>query len=117
MAILFANIPATLHRKIGFDLKGKPIWSAAAQIKVAIVTLRGKIEKTSVRADSSASRGRAEESRVDGTVLVPPGVVIKFEDRLTVMNVPYEVASVFPRIGLNGVLGHNQVDLRVLAGG
>jgi hypothetical protein len=117
MAILFPNVPATLHRQRGYDLQGKAVWAVSGRIKVAIVRLRNKLERSSVRADSSASRGRSDETRADGVILVPPEVEIGLQDRLTIMGAFYEITSVFPRFGLGGELGHNQVELRILASG
>ena len=116
MAILFPNVPATLRQQQGYDLQGKPAWGRGVAIKVAIVTLKNKVERSSVRADSSASRGRIEETRADGIVLVPAGIEIGLQDRLSLLGATYEVASVFPRVELNGQLGHSQVELRILIG-
>lgn len=116
MAVLYPNIHATLMRQTGYDQNGRATWNGATSIKVAIVTLRSSIERSSVRADSSASRGRAEEIRADGVVLVPETVTIDTQDRLSMLGKTYEVMSVFPRHGLDGFLGHNQVELRILSG-
>lgn len=117
MATLFPRIPAILHRRSGYDLQGRPTWLPSNPTRVAIITLRGKAERSSVRADSSASRGRAEEAVADGVVLTLPGVVINTGDKLGLLGANYEVISVFPRHDLDGLLGHNQVDLRLLSGG
>jgi hypothetical protein len=116
MAILFPNVPATLRQQQGYDLQSKPAWGRGLAIKVAIVTLKNKVERSSVRADSSASRGRVDEARADGIVLVPAGIEVGLQDRLVLLGVTYEVASVFPRIGLDGQLGHSQIELRILVG-
>lgn len=116
MAILRPNIVATLRRQTGFTAQGRPIWGGETTIRVAIVTLRNSIERSSVRADSSASRGRAEETRADGVVLVPPEIAVKVSDRLHLLGATYEITSVFPRHGLEGALGHTQVELKILAG-
>jgi hypothetical protein len=115
MAILFPNIDATLQRQTGFDLQGGAAWSAPSNIRVGIVTLRRTLEKSSVRADSSASRGRVEESRADGIVLVPANVEIGINDKLRLMGAYYRVAGMFPRHDLKGVLAHNQVELEYLS--
>jgi hypothetical protein len=115
MAILFPNVPAMLARQSGYDLQGKTTWSPSVRIKVAIVRLRNNTVRSSVRADSSASRGRSEETQADGIILVPPDLTIGLQDRLTLLGATYEINSVFPRHGLDGTLGHNQVELRILA--
>lgn len=116
MAILFPNLTVELRRKTGQTLQGRPTWGDASTFKVAIVTLRDKAERSSVRADSSASRGRVEEPRADAVVLVPPKQTIGNGDRLRLLGANYEVSGVFPRLDLKGVLAHYQVDLRVLSG-
>lgn len=117
MAILYPNINATLRRKTGYDANGRPVWGAASNIKLAIVTLRHVTERSSVRADSSASRGRAEESRADGIILVPPEIALSTEDRISMLGRSYEITMAFPRHGLDGSLGHTQVELRILTEG
>jgi hypothetical protein len=116
MAILRPNIPATLRRLTGFSPQGRSVWSEETKLKVAIVTLKSKIERSSVRADSSASRGRAEEARADGVVLVPPDIAVVAGNRLGLLGAQYEVVTAFPRHGLDGSLGHTQVELAILAG-
>lgn len=116
MAILMPNIVATLRRQTGFTAQGRPTWGGETSLKVAIVSLRTLSERSSVRADSSASRGRAEETRADGVVLVPPEIAVHVSDRLHMLGLTYEITSVFPRHGLGGTLGHTQIELKILAG-
>lgn len=117
MAILFPNSSAVHRHQAGFDLYGQPYWSSPKIISVGVVTLSRGTQKTSVRADSSASRGRADEDVADGVVMVEPNVVIGLSDFLTVEGVEYEVISVFPRRDVMGHHRHTEVALRLLTGG
>ena len=117
MAILFPNTPATHQRQTGYDMYGQPQWSAPVAIRIGVVRLSAGMQKTSVRADSSASRGRAEEDVADGVVLITPDVQIGNGDRLVIEGTSYEVISVFPRRDIPGVLRHFEVNLRLAGAG
>lgn len=72
-------------------------------------------EATSVRTDSSASRGASREIVADARLLFPQGSEVKIDDRVDVLGHSLKVVSVFPRQALGGRLDHYQVDLMVWA--
>lgn len=91
------------------DAYGQKSFGAAVTVRCASVSLKVKSEKTSVRADSSASGGQAEETLGTARFLFLPGVV-KLDDRVTVLGVRFRVLSVFPRISVGGKHDHDEVD-------
>jgi hypothetical protein len=78
--------------------------------KCGVVKIQARSDPTTVRADSSASRGYAEEGTVDARLLFPPNVALKKGDRVDVLGMSIRVIEVMPRVNLAGKLDHNQVD-------
>lgn len=71
-----------------------------------IVKLTNVDKKTSVRADSSASRGDAEESLVDATILAGPKTACNVHDIITVQGYKIKVNGKESRFDMNGKLDH-----------
>jgi hypothetical protein len=94
----------------GHDVLGKELLGDSFDALCAVVKINTQHSKTSVRADSSASRGAAEEVTVAARLLFAPSVAIKKGDRVVVADIAVRVTEVMPRIGLDGRLDHNQVD-------
>lgn len=92
------------------DIRGERSYlSPVDNIACAVVSLDLLIDKTSVRADSSGSRGRAEEEQGDGLILFPTYVSIDENDIIEVDGAVLEIISVFPRRSVLGVLDHFEV--------
>ena len=68
--------------------------------------------KTSIRADSSASKGQATEITALARILFLPNENIGPRDKVAVSGYELEVESVYPRHDVNGQLDHLQVDLK-----
>ena len=78
------QVESALYKKGGMDLYGEAKYEFAAQIKMGVVSFVDSIDKTSVRADSSASRGKAEIALFDAVFIVPLSASIAQEDVLIV---------------------------------
>jgi hypothetical protein len=81
-------------------------------VPCAVVQMDLVVKKTSVRADSSASRGRAEEEIGLVRLLFPVTVSVKEGDIVAVDGQVVEVIRIFPRRDITGKLDHYQVDFR-----
>lgn len=114
------NLNATLRRaKTGtdeYDAYGNRSYQAAEPIRLAVVRLDAGVSKTSVRADSSASRGAAEELLHDARLLFPTRHLPKTYDLIEIAGVVLETKSVMPRFDVFGRLDHYQVDADRFAG-
>lgn len=97
------------------DLFGQPVRGVERKVKCGIVRLEVGILKTSVRADSSASRGQAIEQIAHSRLLFLPVVVIRPNDLVIVRGFTLEVDSIYPRYDVQGNLDHWQVDLHIWA--
>ena len=104
------------RRTNSFDGNGQPTFSTSVRkTKCAIVWLYSETDKTTVRADSSASRGRADESLATGRILLKPNEVIKTGDLVEIYvkggdNITIEVNKVFRRPDVNNVIHHVDVE-------
>ena len=97
------------------DLYGQPVEGDHTSTKCGIVRLEVGVLKTSVRADSSASRGQAIEKVAQSRLLFLPETKIRPNDRVIVDGFTLEVESVYPRHTIQGELDHWQVDLKLWA--
>ena len=94
----------------GYDVYGQPALGVPYATQCAIVKIQSRHDKPAVRADSSASRGYADEATVDARLLFTPETPVQKGDRLELLGMSLRVIEVMPRINLFGKLDHNQVD-------
>lgn len=107
------NITVDLHRRQDqMDIYGNQGYEPAVKVRCAIVSLDATVLKSSVRADSSASRGRAEEETVEAKLLFLPGEQIKQGDLVIVDGEQIEVITVEKRRNTSGKIDHLEVDFR-----
>lgn len=100
---------------MGADIYGREGLCAAKAGMCAVIKLTDGSEKTSVRTDSSATRGYGEEIIADARLLFLPNVSLFPNSQVTVGDIVLRVVSVRQRIDLDGRLDHYQVDLDVWA--
>jgi len=109
---LFAPTACTLKTMDGeTDEFGQPSFSTARPVQCAVVKFQLGREKTSVRADSSGSRGNAEEIVADARLLFPPDTQITIGDLVNLFATDLRVLNLMPRLSVAGQLDHYQVDL------
>lgn len=108
------NLTAILTPYTGVsDVYGKKQYLNPRKIRCSIIRLEQGTEKSSVRADSSGSRGYAREQMTEARLLVPYSEKIKEGDKLEVLGFKLTVQSVWPRITVRGVPDHWQVDCEI----
>lgn len=109
------NSIGTLAKRVGRDIHSRPTYGPAAECPFAPVNLSLSTEKTTVRADSSASRGAAEETiSPHGKILVPQTVSIAAGDRFSFAGENYLVVAIHPRHAVTGALDHFECAISVL---
>ncbi len=74
--------------------------------KVGVVKFEQSNEKSSVRADSSGSRGKAALELFDAVLIVPLEAAVQLDDVLVLEGQKLKVSSVHRRWGLRGRHGH-----------
>lgn len=109
------NINGTLERQSGTNVYGKATFYPPVPVACGIVRLELMNDPTTVRADSSASRGSAHEESVLSRVLVTKETMVSNGDRLNIANHTLTVQSVWPRYAVTGQLDHYQLDLTINA--
>lgn len=77
--------------------------------RCAIVRLRHEMQNTTVRADSSASRGHGNEFVSSNKILLTAKTTATHGDKLLVSGVEMRVLSLFPRYDVPGRLDHYEV--------
>lgn len=110
------NLTCQVSSVEGTNLYGKETYTAWVDKKFSIVKLEQASQKTSVRTDSSATRGSAQEILTDARFLFPKDVELVAGDRIKFGGFTLVVVSVFPRHHVNGQLDHWQVDADIWAG-
>lgn len=93
------------------NLFGEEALSAKKEAWCCVVKLVSSSERTSVRADSSASRGAGDEIVSSSRLLFLPVVKIEIGDKVTVAGLELLVSSIRHRFSVRGALDHFQVDL------
>lgn len=114
--MLRPNLHCEVSSMTGADLYGKRTYSAWTVVPFAIVKLEQRNDKTSVRTDSSASRGSAKEILADARLLFPKNVILHEGDRVQFGGFMLTVVSVWPRYRVTGEMDHWQVDCDIWAG-
>jgi hypothetical protein len=107
------NTTGLLSRKTGKDQYSQIVYGPAVTVPCAIVHLDAKIEKTPVRADSSASRGNAEEQVSVSKILFPKTVKPADQDKFQISGIALRVMRVEERRDVLGVIDHYEVDLGI----
>ncbi|MEX6316108.1 hypothetical protein AB6G19_23200 [Providencia manganoxydans] len=101
---------ATIYRKsAGANIYGEPTLSFAGKSPVGFVKFIESYDKSSVRADSSASGGKADIDLFDAVLIFPKTANLKIDDVLLIEGVKLEVKRVHNRFGLRGKAGHFEV--------
>jgi len=97
------------------DIYGRRIEGARRHERCGVVKLLVENGKTSVRADSSASRGNADEYVADAVLLFPATSQVQYGEKVEIAGFELKVSGVFPRFTVQGVLDHYQVELMTWA--
>jgi hypothetical protein len=107
------NAKGMLTRRLGRNVYGEATFYPAIPVPCAIVDNLDQVAKTPVRADSSASRGAAEETTATVKILFPANVVIGKDDTFTIAGLSLRVIAVQQRFSVHGVLDHREVDFDI----
>ena len=108
------NLIGIIKKVTGRDIYGQPQHGAALSCPFAIVNLETKSQKTSVRADSSGSRGSADEIASDRLkILIAPHMRVAIQDRFEFEGASYIISMMHPRRTVFGSIDHFECDLEV----
>jgi len=101
------------HRSAGRNKYGEESYADPVKIGFSPVRLTRRLEKTSVRADSSASRGQSDQTTVEALILVEKraGARMSMEDVLVINGNTYTIKSIEKRTNVWGLLDHWEIGL------
>lgn len=104
------QLEGSLYRKSKeLDVYGESQLRFVDRIKLGMVRFADSVEKSSVRADSSASRGKAEQEEFDAVMVTPLESKVQQGDIMLVDGVKLRVDMIHKRFGLRGRPGHLEV--------
>ena len=98
-----------ISKKTSVDLYGQESHLPAVSERCSIVKCRKYEQHTTVRADSSSSRGFANEFLSQNKILLLPATIASFDDKLTVANIVIRVTSLTPMYDVWGKLDHYEL--------
>jgi len=91
------------------DVYGQPLPGRYVTERCAVVKLEISNEKTSVRADSSATRGNALEPLVASVILLPKTTQAKKDGIIEIAGVKLRIMLRHPRYDVSGQLDHYEI--------
>lgn len=93
------------------DMYGDVRLGTPVQVPCGVVHLNKKVQPTTVRSDSSGSRGAAEEFVSVSKILFPANLQIATGMKFEIAGFALRVTLVEPRYAVAGRLDHYEVDL------
>lgn len=112
--MFLSNSIGELRRAQGRDIHARVTYAAPVSCPFAPVNLARKVEPTDRRADTSASRGAAEEIVSAAKILVPAYVSIGIDDLFSFSGNTYRVSGVHDRYTVAGEFDHFECNLEVM---
>ena len=112
--MMIPNNKGLLSARLGQNVYSQFAYAAPITVPCAIVHLKQKIAKTSVRVDQSASRGNTEEDTIVANILFPKTVVIREDDKFQIAGLTMRAVNVEQRFNVLGQLDHFEVALEIL---
>lgn len=91
------------------DVYGMPLNKTKTKEPCTPLRIDARVDRSSVRADTSASRGNAREYQTVAKFLVPKNTVAGIDDILEWNGDAMRIAGKMPRYNLQGVLDHYEL--------
>lgn len=112
MPVLKMTVPCWIYKYLKSDGFGAPQY-AVRPIKTvcSIVDVKDEDNKTTVRVDSSATKGNAKEQTYDVRMLIPKTINIGLMDKVVAGGYRMKVVRISPRRNVFGRLDHIEIRL------
>ena len=91
------------------DAYGQPLPGKWVSEPCRVITLKLTSNKTSVRADSSASRGAARENQAAAEVMLGPKTAASIDDVLEIDGHKLRIVTIEPMYDATGALDHHEI--------
>jgi hypothetical protein len=109
------NLVGKLARLAGRDVHNRATYTAPTDCPFGAVNLDVGAQKTSVRADSSASRGSADEiAAMRAKILVPSWIAIAIGDKFEFDGMTFQIANRHTRRSVTGAIDHIECDMEII---
>jgi hypothetical protein len=109
------NLVGTLKRLTGRDVHSRETWSDPIDCPFGPVNLDVGSQKTSVRSDSSASRGAADEiATMNAKILIAPFVQVAIGDRFEFDGMIFKITTKHTRRSVTGVVDHFECAMEIV---
>lgn len=102
------NATCVIIKNAGYNVYGEPERTERIQERCAILNAGISMKKSSVRADSSASRGNAFEKIADYWLILEYFTTAEIDDLIEVNNIQVKILQLIPRYGLDGKHDHTE---------
>lgn len=104
------NTTCVIIKNEGYNMYGEQTYSKERITEnCAVLDAKRSVKKSSVRADSSASRGNAQEVIADFWLILEQDTVAEIDDLIEVRGVRVKIVDMIPRYGLDGHHDHTEV--------
>jgi hypothetical protein len=107
------NNVAYLSRQMATNVYAESVFGPRQKVECGVVKLNQNAKQTSVRADSSASRGTIEEEVVAAKILFLPTASPNIGDKIEINGVTLRCTAQHPRFAVTGILDHHECDLEI----
>jgi len=105
-----ANKNCVIHAASGkTDVYGMPLPGPRYKERCAVVKMNVMSAKSAVRADTSATRGNAQELQTDTVLLLSRTTMARINDNIELMGFQFKVTEIHPRFDLLGDLDHYEI--------
>lgn len=102
-----------LYRRGGLNIYGEPKLQYLRNSTVGVVRFIEGVVQSSVRADSSASRGKADVDTFNAILILPLETDARVDDVIVMEGKKLNVVSLHRRWGLRGRPGHLEIGANI----
>ncbi|WP_374335523.1 hypothetical protein [Methyloversatilis sp.] len=113
MSLFNKMTPCKIRSKSETNLYGQASWGLYRASKCSVIKLKTSVGNTTVRADSSGTRGHADERILDAVLLFLPSDMVRMGDEVTVGGIVGEVISIEGIFDIYGKIDHYRVGLKL----
>ena len=102
------NQTCIIIKNVGYNIYGEPVREERITERCALLNASGSMKKSSVRADSSASRGNALEKTADYWLILTASTKAELDDLIEIHGVRVKINQLIPRYSLAGKHDHTE---------
>lgn len=113
MPLIGGKTKCVITRGLGYDAYGQKRLGEKRASSCIVISLRQGTQNTTVRADSSGTRGHADETVAQGVLLFDKKETLLFGDMITLMGFTLSVIGITPVFDVMGKHDHWRVEVDI----